>query len=47
VRGRLKGLRATAAELGRRLGEQLLADGGAEILAGARREQGAVGGIQP
>jgi hydroxymethylbilane synthase len=47
VHGRLKGPRAMAAELGRRLGEQLLADGGAEILAGAKRAPGAVGGIQP
>jgi hydroxymethylbilane synthase len=47
VHGRLGGPRAMAADLGRRLGEQLLADGGAEILAGARSERGAVGGIQP
>jgi hydroxymethylbilane synthase len=47
VHGRLKGPRTTAADLGRRLGEQLLADGGAKILADAKREQGAVGGIQP
>jgi len=47
VHGRLKGPRVMAAELGRRLGEQLLADGGAEILAGAKRAPGAVGGIQP
>jgi len=47
VHGRLSGPRAIAAELGRRLGEQLLADGGAEILAGAKRAPGAVGGIQP
>jgi hydroxymethylbilane synthase len=47
VHGRLSGPRAMAAELGRRLGEQLLADGGAEILAGAKRVPGAVGGIQP
>jgi hydroxymethylbilane synthase len=47
VHGRLSGPRAMAAELGRRLGEQLLADGGAEILAGAKRAPGAVGGIQP
>ncbi len=47
VHGRSRGVRATASALGRQLGEQLLADGGAEILAAARREQGAVGGIQP
>jgi hydroxymethylbilane synthase len=47
VHGRLSGPRAMAAELGRRLGEQLLADGGAEILAGAKRVPGAVGGLQP
>ena len=47
VHGRLSGPRAMAAELGRRLGEQLLADGGAEILAGAKRTAGAVGEIQP
>jgi len=47
VHGRLTGPRAMAAELGRQLGEQLLADGGAEILAGAKRAPGAVGGIQP
>jgi hydroxymethylbilane synthase len=47
VHGRLRGARGTASALGRQLGEQLLADGGAEILADARREEGAVGGIQP
>jgi hydroxymethylbilane synthase len=47
VHGRLRGPRAMAAELGRRLGEQLLADGGAEILAGVKRVPGAVGEIQP
>jgi hypothetical protein len=36
-----------AAALGRQLGEQLLADGGADILAGAKRAAGAVGEMQP
>jgi hydroxymethylbilane synthase len=47
VHGRLSGPRAMTAELGRRLGEQMLADGAAEILAGVKRVPGAVGGIQP
>ena len=47
IHGRLSGPRAAAADLGRRLGEQLLGDGAAEILAQARRVPGAVGGIQP
>jgi hydroxymethylbilane synthase len=47
VRGRLRGRRADAAAMGRRLGEQLIGDGADEILADARRVQGAVGGLQP
>jgi len=47
VHGRIDGPRAMAAELGRRLGEQLLADGAADILTGAKRTAGAVGEIQP
>ena len=47
VRGRLQGPRSAAAVTGRRLGEQLIADGADEILAEARRAHGAVGGIQP
>ena len=47
VRGQARGPRAEAAELGTRLGAQLIADGAGEILADARRAQGAVEGIQP
>jgi hydroxymethylbilane synthase len=47
VHGRMQGPRAAAFDLGRRLGEQLIADGASDILAEARRAQGAVGGIQP
>ena len=47
VHGRLAGPTATAAALGRRLGEQLLGDGAGQILAQAKRTHGAVGGIQP
>jgi len=47
VRGQARGPRAEAAELGTRLGAQLIADGAGEILADAGRAQGAVEGIQP
>lgn len=47
VRGQTRGTRAEAADLGARLGEQLIADGADEILADARHAQGAVEGIQP
>jgi hydroxymethylbilane synthase len=47
VRGQARGPRAEAADLGTRLGAQLIADGADEILADARRAQGAVEGIQP
>jgi hydroxymethylbilane synthase len=47
VRGQARGPRAEAADLGTRLGAQLIADGAGEILADARRAQGAVEGIQP
>jgi hydroxymethylbilane synthase len=47
IHGRLQGPRSAAATMGRRLGEQLIGDGADEILADARRAQGAVGGIQP
>jgi hydroxymethylbilane synthase len=47
VRGQAHGPRAEAADLGTRLGAQLIADGASEILAEARRAQGAVEGIQP
>jgi len=47
VRGQTAGPRAEAAELGARLGAQLIAEGADEILADARRAQGAVEGIQP
>jgi hydroxymethylbilane synthase len=47
VRGRARGSRSEAAALGARLGEQLIVDGADEILAEARRVQGAVEGIQP
>jgi len=47
VRGQARGSRAEAADLGARLGAQLIADGAGEILADARGKQGAVEGIQP
>jgi hydroxymethylbilane synthase len=47
VRGQARGPRADAADLGTRLGAQLIADGADEILAEARGAQGAVEGIQP
>ena len=47
VRGHVRGTRAEAAALGARLGSQLIADGADRILLEARREQGAVEGIQP
>ena len=47
VRGQARGPRAEAADLGTRLGAQLIADGAGEILADAHRAQGAVEGIQP
>ena len=47
VRGRARGARSEAAVIGRRVGEQLIADGADEILAEARQAQGAVEGIQP
>jgi hydroxymethylbilane synthase len=47
VRGQARGPRAEAADLGTRLGAQLIADGADEILADARGAQGAVEGIQP
>ena len=47
VRGQTRGTRADAAQLGTRLGRQLIADGADQILADARRVQGAVEGIQP
>ena len=47
VRGQARGPRAEAADLGTRLGAQLIADGANEILADARRAHGAVEGIQP
>jgi hydroxymethylbilane synthase len=47
VRGQARGPRAEAADLGTRLGAQLIADGAGEILADARGAQGAVEGIQP
>jgi hydroxymethylbilane synthase len=47
IRGQARGPRAEAADLGTRLGAQLIADGAGEILADARRAQGAVEGIQP
>ena len=39
--------RSEAGAIGRRVGAQLIADGADEILADARRAQGAVEGIQP
>ncbi len=47
VRGHIRGTRAEAAALGARLGAQLIADGADGILLEARREHGAVEGIQP
>jgi hydroxymethylbilane synthase len=47
VRGHTRGMRAEAAALGAGLGAQLIADGADEILLLARREHGAVEGIQP
>jgi hydroxymethylbilane synthase len=47
VRGQARGPRAEPAALGARLAAQLIADGASEILADARRAQGAVEGIQP
>ncbi|HEV8347325.1 MAG TPA: hydroxymethylbilane synthase [Vicinamibacterales bacterium] len=47
VRGQGRGARSDAAAIGRRVGEQLIADGAGEILAEARHAQGAVEGIQP
>jgi hydroxymethylbilane synthase len=47
VRGHVRGTRAEAAALGTRLGAQLIADGADGILLEARREHGAVEGIQP
>ena len=47
VRGRSRGARSEAGAIGRRVGAQLIADGADEILADARRAQGAVEGIQP
>jgi hydroxymethylbilane synthase len=47
VHGRVRGPREHAAALGAQLGAQLISDGAGEILAEARRQQGAVGGIQP
>ena len=47
VRGHATGPRANAVALGAQLGVQLLADGAGEILENARKELGAVEGIQP
>jgi len=47
VRARVRGPARDAAALGARAAAQLLADGAGEILAEARRAQGAVEGIQP
>ena len=47
VRGHVRGSRSEAASLGARLGAQLIADGADGILVEARREHGAVEGIQP
>jgi hydroxymethylbilane synthase len=47
VRGQARGSRADAAALGAHVAGQLIADGADEILAEARRVQGAVEGIQP
>ena len=46
VRARGRGARADATALGRRVAAQLIGDGADEILAEARRAQGAVEGIQ-
>ena len=42
-----RGRRAAAADLGRRIAEELVARGAADILADAQRESGAVQGLQP
>ena len=47
IRANARGPQSDARALGRRVGEQLLAEGAGEILAEARRAQGAVEGIQP
>jgi hydroxymethylbilane synthase len=47
VRGHIRGTRAEAAALGARLAAKLIADGADGILLEARREHGAVEGIQP
>ncbi len=47
VRGQARGPRSDATTIGRDVGIQLIADGADEILADARRAQGAVEGIQP
>ncbi len=47
VRGRLRGPRATAAQIGTRLARQLITDGALEILEQVRRMQAPVDGIQP
>jgi hydroxymethylbilane synthase len=47
VRGASRGPWRDAAAIGARVGGQLIADGAGEILADARRAQGAVEGIQP
>ena len=47
VRGHIHGTRAEAAALGAQLGKQLIADGADGILLEARRERGAIEGIQP
>ncbi len=47
VRAEATGSRATAADIGARVGAQLLADGAGEILADARGAHGAVEGLQP
>ena len=47
VRGQARGPRGEGAALGARVGEQLIRDGANQILAEARRAQGAVEGIQP
>ena len=47
IRGQVRGPRAEAADIGTRLGAQLIADGAGEILADASRAQGPVEGLQP
>jgi len=47
VRGQAHGSRSDAAAIGKEVGAQLIADGADEILAEARRAEGAVEGIQP